>query len=134
MVYSVHDLSKKLSFHLGYTGCFGAKEINETCNSCEDIITAYENKGWHWDVLKFDVCMKGIWLTIRWNLSPNKINIILIWCGCLRWISHFRTWTSLCSYTWACKLLEKAKTISWRYLQLWPSMQRHRWLPKMFEL
>ena len=53
-------ISCYLCSNLGYKGCFGAKEINETCNSCEDIITAYDSKGWHWDVLKFDVCMKGI--------------------------------------------------------------------------
>ena len=53
-------ISCYLCFNSGYKGCFGAKEINETCNSCEDIVTAYENKGWHWDVTKFDVCMKGI--------------------------------------------------------------------------
>ena len=40
-------------------GCFGAKEIDETCTSCEQIRAAYEDKGWHWNVVDFDICMKG---------------------------------------------------------------------------
>ena len=46
-------------FHSDNKGCFGAKEITESCSSCEDFRAAYEDKGWHWNVVKFDTCMKG---------------------------------------------------------------------------
>ena len=46
-------------FHSDNKGCFGAKEITESCSSCEEIRAAYENKGWHWNVVEFDICMKG---------------------------------------------------------------------------
>ena len=45
--------------HSGNKGCFGAKDIDESCYSCEEIRAAYEDKGWHWNVVKFDICMKG---------------------------------------------------------------------------
>ena len=45
--------------HSGDKGCFGAKHIDESCYSCEEIRAAYEDKGWHWNVVEFDICMKG---------------------------------------------------------------------------
>ena len=32
--------------------CFGAKEENECCNSCEDLIAAYRKKNWDIEVIK----------------------------------------------------------------------------------
>ena len=49
----------QICFYSDDKGCFGAKGINESCTSCEDIRAAYEDRGWHWNVVKFDICMKG---------------------------------------------------------------------------
>ena len=46
-------------FLLVWNGCGGAKDVEESCHSCEELKTAYEEKEWHWNIAEFDDCMIG---------------------------------------------------------------------------
>ena len=54
---------------LVWKGCGGAKDVGETCHSCEEVQTAYEEKEWHWNIVEFDDCMIGSLIFSIWIIN-----------------------------------------------------------------